>query len=131
MLTDKYKMPLGFMVLHAFLAALWNVAGVWLISQGQSPLGPTASLTGVAVLAVLILAYIFTLKKGYEKTFLVLAFVGAVVGLLTIYGALTKEHSLWPSEFWRYAGIAVNSLALIGFSFAMKVFFQRKNAKKT
>jgi len=115
------------MVAHAFLAALWNVAGVWLISQGQSPLGPTASLTGVAVLAVLILAYIFTLKKGYEKTFLVLVFIGALVGLLTIYGALTKEHSLWPSEFWRYAGIAVNALALIGFSFAMKVFFQRKN----
>jgi len=34
------------------------------------------------------------------------------------------------AEFWRYAGIAVNSLALVGFSFAMKVFFQRKNAKK-
>ena len=115
------------MVLHAFLAALWNVAGVWLISQGQSPLGPTASMTGVAVLAVLILAYIFTLKKGYEKAFLLLASVGALVGLLTIYGALTKDPSLWPSEFWRVAGIAVNSLAAIGFVLTLKVFFQGKN----
>ena len=122
-----YRMPLIFMVLHAFLAALWNVAGVWLISQGQSPLGPTASMLGVAVLAVLILAYIFTLKKGYEKSFLVLASVGALVGLLTIYGALTKDPSLWPSEFWRYAGIAVNSLAAIGFALTLKVFFQGKN----
>ena len=130
MLTNSYRTALLFMVAHAFLAALWNVAGVWLISQGQSPLGPTASLTGVAVLAVLILAYIFTLKKGYEKSFLALALVGALLGLLTIYGALTKEQSLWPSEFWRYAGIAVNALALIGFLSAMKVFFQRQNAKK-
>ena len=127
MLINEYKIPLFFMVLHAFLAALWNVAGVWLISQGQSPLGPTASMTGVAVLAVLILAYIVTLKKGHEKAFLFLAFLGAVLGVLTIYGALTKDPSLWPSEFWRYAGIAVNSLAAIGFALTLKVFFQGKN----
>ena len=118
------------MVLHALLAALWNVAGVWLISQGQSPLGPTASLTGVAILAVLILAYIWTLKKGYEKTFLLLASVGALVGLLTIYGALTKDPGLWPSAFWRFAGIAVNSLAAIGFVLTLKVFFQKKIHKQ-
>ena len=127
MLIDSYKVPLSFMVLHAFLAALWNVIGVWLISEGQSPLGPTASLTGVTILAILILAYIWTLKKGYEKTFSVLASIGAVVGLLTIYGALTKDPSLWPSEFWRYAGIVVNSLAAIGFTLTLKVFLQRKN----
>jgi len=88
-------------------------------------LGPTASLTGVAVLAILILAYIVTLKKGYEKSFLLLAFVGALVGLLTIYSALTKEHTLWPSEFWRYAGIVVNSLAAIGFVFTIREFFSK------
>ena len=115
------------MVLHAFLAAIWNVVGVWLISQGQSPLGPTASLTGVAVLVVLIVIYIFTLKKGYEKSFLLMASIGAMVGLMTIYGALTKDHSLWPSEFWRYAGIAINSLAVIGFILVLKNFLQRKN----
>jgi len=126
MFMSVYRMPLIFMVLHAFLAALWNVAGVWLISQDQSPWGPTASMTGVAVLAILILAYMVTLKKGYEKFFLFLAFLGAVLGVLTIYGALTKEHSLWPSEFWRYAGIAVNSLAAIGFVLTLKVFFGKE-----
>jgi len=114
------------MVMHAFLAAVWNLAGVWLISQGQAPLGPTASFTGVIVLLVLIMIYIFTLKKGFKKTFLLMASVGALVGALTIYGALTKEHSLWPSEFWRIAGIAVNSLAVIGFSLTLKQFFSKK-----
>ena len=114
------------MVMHAFLAAMWNVAGVWLMSQGQSPLGPTASLTGAVILAVLILIYIFTLKESYEKTFFLMASIGAVVGLLTIYGALTKDHSLWPSEFWRFAGITVNSLAVIGFTLTLKQFFTKK-----
>jgi len=114
------------MVLHAFLAALWNIAGVWLISQGQSPLGPTASLAAVGVLAVLIFAYVFTLKQGYEKSFLLLATIGALLGIMTIYGALTKDPGLWPSEFWRVAGIAVNSLAAIGFALTVKVFLQRK-----
>ena len=127
MLINSYKIPLRFMVLHALLAAVWNLAGVWLISQGQSPLGPTASLLGVVVLSILIIIYIFTLKKGYEKTFLLMAFVGALVGALTIYGALTKEHSFWPSEFWRFTGIAVNSLAPVGFALAVKIFLQRKN----
>ena len=124
-MIDKYKVPLDFMVMHAFLAALWNLAGVWLMSQEKSPLGPTASMTGVIVLSIFILLYIFTLKKDYEKAFLFLAFLGALLGGLTIYGALTKEHSLWPSEFWRYAGIAVNSLAIIGFTLAIKVIFSR------
>lgn len=127
MLINSYKIPLRFMVLHALLAAVWNLAGAWLISQGQSPLGPTASLLGVVVLSILIIIYIFTLKKGYEKTFLLMAFVGALVGALTIYGALTKEHSFWPSEFWRFTGIAVNSLAPVGFALAVKIFLQRKN----
>lgn len=126
MLTDIYRVPMIFMVLHAFLAALWNVAGVWLISQGQSPLGPTASLVGAVVLTVLAGAYIFTLKRGYEKSFLVLASIGALAGILTIYGALTKDPGLWPSEFWRVAGIAVNALAAIGFALAVKVFISSR-----
>ena len=125
-MINTYRTPLIFMVLHAFLAAVWNVAGVWLISQGQPALGPTASLAGVTVMAVLIAIYIFTLKKGYEKSFLLIALMGALLGLMTIYGALTKDHSLWPSEFWRYAGIAVNSLAPVGFTLAGKLFTSHK-----
>jgi len=125
MLINIYKIPLFFMVLHAFLAAVWNVGGLWLISQGQSPLGPTASTAAIILMIILILIYIFTLKTGYEKVFIFMALIGALLGSMTIYGALTKEHTLWPSEFWRYAGIAVNSLAAIGFVLTLKVFFEK------
>ena len=70
--------------------------------------------------------YVLTLQKGYEKTFFLMAFAGALVGALTIYSALTKEHSLWSSEFWRFAGIVVNFLAVVGFIFTVKQFFQKK-----
>ena len=36
MLIDIYKIPLLLMILHAFMAAVWNVAGLVLISQEQS-----------------------------------------------------------------------------------------------
>ena len=123
MLNNKYKTPLYFTVLHAFIAAIWNVAGLILISKGESPLGPTASSAAIILMLILIVTYIITLKKGYEKTFLIIAFLGAILGSVTIYGALTKEHTLWPSEFWRYAGIAVNALAAIGFMLSLKIFF--------
>ena len=126
MLASVYKSPLVFMVSHALLAAAWNGTGLWLVSQGQSPLGPTASGAAVALMAVLIVLYVFTFKKGYEKTFLLIASVGALLGILTIYGALTKDHSLWPSEFWRYAGIAVNALAAIGFALGIKGYISSK-----
>lgn len=31
-----------------------------------------------------------------------------------IAGAFSQDPSLWPSEFWRYAGVGLNCLALIG-----------------
>ncbi len=114
------------MIPHAFLSALWTLAGVWLLSQGRPPLGPTASGATAMVLFVVIVIYFFALTKADEKLFLVLSSLAAIVGLLTIYGALTKDHSLWPAEFWRYAGIAVNALAVIGFTLAVKSFVLSK-----
>ena len=127
MVSATYQVPLAIMVTHAFLSAAWNAAGVWLIARGQPPLGPTASMSAIAILGILILAYFFTVKQNYTKSFLILASIGALAGLLAIHGAFTKDHSLWPSEFWRFTGIAVNSLALIGYTLLLKIFLQNKN----
>ena len=111
MCNKNSKLSVIFMVLHALLVIVWNIAG----SQGKSALGPTASLVGIFLFAVLIGLYIIFYKKEYKKLFLVFAFIGASLGSMAIYGALTKDPVLWPSEFWRYAGIAVNTLGVIGF----------------
>lgn len=37
--------------------------------------------------------------------------------LWNVYGAFqafTASPALWPSEFWRYAGVAVNAIGMIG-----------------
>ena len=126
-LRNTYKQALVFMVLHALLVILWNIAGVWLLSQGKSALGPTATLTGALLFVVLITAYLILYKKGLEKAFLITVLIGALLGSMAIYGAFTKDPGLWPSEFWRYAGIAVNSFGVLGLLFALKSFFKRNN----
>jgi len=108
------------MVFHALLVIAWNTISLWLLSQDKSALGPTASLTAIFLFAALIGLYIFFYKKEYNKLFLLVTFIGASLGSIAIYGALTKAPILWPSEFWRYAGIGVNSLGVIGFLFALK-----------
>ena len=123
---NAYKLTLLFMVFHAILVIVWNIAGVWLISHGKSALGPTATLTGALLFAVLIVVYLILYKKGLEKAFFIAVLIGALLGSMAIYGAFTKDPALWPSELWRYAGVAVNSLGVLGLLFALKAFFKKK-----
>jgi len=123
-LKITYKPALVFIVLHALLVIVWNLLGVWLLSQGKSALGPTATLTGALVFGVLVAIYFLFYKKGYKKFFLISVFIGASFGAMAIYGALTKDPGLWPSEFWRYAGIAVNAIGVLGLLFALKAFLK-------
>ncbi|MCK5906685.1 MAG: hypothetical protein KAG37_03795 [Flavobacteriales bacterium] len=122
---SKYKIAIVFLVLHALLVIVWNIVGVWLISQGKSALGPTATLVGALVFAVIISVYILLYKKAMEIGFLITAILGASMGIFAVYGALTKDPNLWPSEFWRFAGIAVNTLGILGLIFALKAFFKK------
>ena len=123
-LKITYKPALVLIVLHALLVIVWNLVGVRLLSQGKSALGPTATLTGALVFGVLVAIYFLFYKKGYKKFFLISVFIGASFGAMAIYGALTKDPGLWPSEFWRYAGIAVNAIGVLGLLFALKAFLK-------
>jgi flagellar motor component MotA len=39
----------------------------------------------------------------------------AIIGAtMAINQAFTADQSLWPSEFWRYAGAALNALGVLG-----------------
>ena len=127
--NKNYKTALIFMLLHASLVIVWNIVGVWLLSQDKSALGPTATLVGALIFAVLIVIYLFFYKKEYENLFLSIVSIGALLGASAIYGAFTKDPALWPSEFWRYAGVAVNALGILGFIFALKGY-RRSNKYK-
>lgn len=43
----------------------------------------------------------------------------ALAAVSAIFGGFTKDSSLWPSELWRYAGVAVNSIGVAGFGLAL------------
>ena len=115
------------MVLHALLVIVWNITGLWLLSQGKPALGPTATWVGAVVFAVLMAIYFLLYKKGFETLFIIVVTIGALLGSMAIYGAFTKDPGLWPSEFWRYAGVVVNGLGVLGFVFGLKSFFKRKH----
>ena len=127
MAEKNYRISLFLMLSHAFLTIVWNVIGLGLLSQGKPALGPTATSAAIVLFILLSIGYIFFSRKNYSIVYLVLAGIGAALAGYAITGGLTKEHSLWPSEFWRYAGIAVNALAVMGFIWGVKTF---KNSKK-
>ena len=128
-LDSSYKPALLFMILHALFVINWNIIGVWLLSQGRSALGPTATIMGALVFAVFIFLYLLFYKKGYENLFILLVTIGALLGFSAIYGAFTKDPALWPSEFWRYAGVAVNALGILGFLFTLKGYYKSNKYK--
>ena len=126
-MADKnYNTSLYFLLSHAVLCIIWNAIGLWLLSQGKQAIGPTATYAGIALFFLLAVGYIFFSNKDYSKTYLIFAGIGAVLAGYAITGGLTKDHALWPSEFWRYAGMAVNALGVIGFILGVKTFVGRK-----
>ena len=122
-IRNQYKSAYVFVVLHAIFVILWNIVGMYLLSQNKQALGPTASWLGVILFFVLIVLYTLSIQKKYYKLFVSFVSIGAILGTFAIYGALTKEHSLWPSELWRYAGVLVNLLGVIGFALSIKAIF--------
>lgn len=97
----------------AGLSALWNVAGVVLISQGKSALGPTASLGAAAALVVFIAALLWAVKKS-PAVMVVLAAIAGLGALAAMWTVISGMPSMWPSPLWRFAGGAINVLGVVG-----------------
>ena len=127
----SYKNSLFFLLSHTLLSMLWNAIGLWLILQGKPALGPTATYAAIVILLVLSAGYIFSSIKDHPATYLLLACIGFFLACYAISGALTRDRDLWPSEYWRYAGMAINALGVIGFVSAVKMFVDRKRSSKS
>jgi uncharacterized membrane protein len=48
-----------------------------------------------------------------------LSAIGGLLALYTVVNAFVADPSLWPSEFWRFAGVAVNAIGVIGGAFGI------------
>lgn len=109
--NPPFHVALVLQQIHLWLSAVWNAVGVWLVHQGGQALGPTASLSTAALLIGF--AALVCVAHYYHRWMYILISAIIVLGALsTIANAFTLPTSNWPSEFWRFAGITLNSLGV-------------------
>lgn len=121
-----FKPVIYFQVVYILLCMAWNLIGVWQIRNGVPSLGPTASLMTVSVFIFLALLLMFSVKKHWAVVYLGLSLLLALLASSAIYGGFAKDPKLWPSEFWRYAGIAVNLVGVLGFAMLLSRLNRRR-----
>ena len=97
----------------AVASALWNFYGAFQLSRGLPALGPTATYGG-GILALALLAALVVSAARWPIPYAILSALVGLLALLTVVNAFTADPSLWPSEFWRYAGVAVNAVGVLG-----------------
>ena len=112
-------------VAWALLAALWNAVGVYLIAQGQRPLGPTATLIGAGLAVVLAAGLVLSITRA-PLVYAVVSGVAGYLALATAVGAFTQDPALWPSEFWRYAGAVLNGVGFLAAAAGCLAYFRWK-----
>lgn len=122
MLVSRYSRPLLLQTIHAVLCVGWNGIGLWQKAHGQATIGPTASWIALLMSVVLVSALFALLRSRKELAYLALSLVAALLALVAVLGGFTKDPSLWPSEFWRWAGIVVNTIGVAAFPVALAAF---------
>lgn len=101
-------------LLYLFLSILWNIIGLWQISLGKQPIGPTASFAVIALLiGIAVLLTIFHCKKC-PRLYITLSIIIVILATSAAIGTFTKPPSLWPSELFRYLGLVINFVGISG-----------------
>jgi hypothetical protein len=100
-------------MLWGILVASLNFRGLALIGQHQAPLGPDSSMNA----ALLALGLIVALMVSVKRSPLVYAIASAVTLSFagwTAFNDLASDPSLWASQGWRIAAVALNGLGVLG-----------------
>ena len=106
-------------LLHAALCIIWNITGLWQLSNDLQPIGPTASMAAIGLIIVFSATLILGERNNKPVPYLLASGLLALAAVSAIFGGFTKDSSLWPSELWRYAGVAINSIGVVGFGLAL------------
>ncbi len=112
-LWERLKLVLSIQLAWATLSMLWNVVGVGRIAQGLRPPGPTASILAAAILLAIGFWLVIGLRR-WPILYVVLSVLGGLMALAAVVNAFTSDPTLWPSEFWRYAGALLNGVGALG-----------------
>ncbi len=116
--ADLRTGPLGtpsllLQMLWGILVASLNFRGLALIGQHQAPLGPGSSMNAALLALGLIIALMVSVRRspfvyavGSAAT---LAFAG-----WTAFNDIVSDPSLWASQSWRIAAVALNGIGVLG-----------------
>ena len=116
--ADLRTGPLGtpsllLQMLWGILVASLNFRGLALIGQHQAPLGPDSSMNA----ALLALGLIVALMVSVRRSPLVYAIVSTATLAFagwTAVNDLMADPSLWASQSWRMAAVALNGIGVLG-----------------
>ncbi|VXB16499.1 conserved membrane hypothetical protein [Flavobacterium sp. 9R] len=106
-------MTLKLQILWSILCVAWNGLGLYRISQGERPIGPTASLAVAIMTAVFAFLFWFFYNQKLKIPYLLLSGLAALMAAYAVYGAFSQDPSLWPSELWRWAGVVLNGMGFL------------------
>jgi hypothetical protein len=114
----------------AVLAALWNLGGAWQLARGLPSPGPTAStLAGLVLLGIA--AGLGVAVRRWPTVFVLLATVAGLAALVGVVGAFVQNPALWPSEFWRWAGILLNGVGFVAAAAAVIAFVRWRRRQRS
>ncbi|GAA6151206.1 hypothetical protein [Pseudoteredinibacter isoporae] len=111
-LFSVIKSNLAYQFNYLMLCIVWNIAGLILLSNGEPALGPTASVSAIAVL----LGFACAIALGVWRWPYLYMFATAILMFLAssaVIPAYTQDPSLWPSDYWRYGGALLNGLGAL------------------
>ena len=77
-------------VAWALLSALWNLAGVYLVAQGERAPGPTASIMGASLLVAIAAALVLTIDR-MTLLYAALSGVAATIALAAVVNAFVQD----------------------------------------
>jgi hypothetical protein len=60
---------------------------------------------------------------------MMLAVTCGLLAFSAVAGAFLKDPALWPSEFWRYAGIAINAFGVVAAAAGTIAYARWKRAR--
>lgn len=123
-ISTLFKRVCQLQILYCIFVAAWNIAGLILLNMGQQALGPTASLMPVLALALMTSALVFSGIKQ-SKLYPLLAGLILIMAVLIVAQAFIKPATLWPSDAWRYAGVAVNAFGALSAALGLFWYFKR------
>lgn len=120
LLLNRLRPALYLQFAHIILSILWNIAGMLLIARGMPALGPTASLSTILLL-IAVGGMLILGAWRWPPLYIAVSLVAALGALSAIAPAFYKDPSLWASDCWRFAGVILNSVGLLGACWGIRI----------